>query len=86
MISGFLAKESVVSTLEVAFASGIDKALNSVSAVSMLIFSLLYTPCVAAVAAMKRELGNKWAIGIVLWQCTVAWIVAFIVKSIIEII
>lgn len=86
LISGFLAKESVVSTLEVAFASGIDKALNSVSAVSMLIFSLLYTPCVAAVAAMKRELGNKWAIGIVLWQCTVAWIVAFIVKSIIEII
>ena len=86
LISGFLAKESVVSTLEVAFASGIDKALNSVSAVSMLIFSLLYTPCVAAVAAMKRELGNKWAIGIVLWQCTVAWVVAFIVKSIIEII
>ena len=86
LISGFLAKESVVSTLEVAFASGIDKALNSVSAVSMLIFSLLYTPCVAAVAAMKRELGNKRAIGIVLWQCTVAWIVAFIVKSIIEII
>lgn len=83
LISGFLAKESVVSTLEVSFASGIKEALNQTSAITMLIFSLLYTPCVAAVAAMKRELGNKWAIGIVLWQCAIAWLVAFIVKVLI---
>lgn len=83
LISGFLAKESVVSTLEVSFASGIKEALNQTSAITMLIFSLLYTPCVAAIAAMKRELGNKWAIGIVLWQCAIAWLVAFIVKVLI---
>lgn len=85
LISGFMAKESVVSTLEVSFGNSISEIMNQVSAASMLVFSLLYTPCVAAIAAMKRELSSKWAIGIVLWQCFIAWIVAFIVKTIMTI-
>ena len=85
LISGFMAKESVVSTLEVSFGNSISEIMNQVSAASMLVFSLLYTPCVAAIAAMKRELGSKWAIGIVLWQCFIAWVVAFIVKTIMTI-
>ncbi|MBR6232956.1 MAG: ferrous iron transport protein B, partial [Erysipelotrichaceae bacterium] len=82
LVSGFMAKESVVATLEVSFGTKIAEVFNSVSAMTILVFSLLYTPCVAAVAAMKRELGNKWAIGIVIWQCLVAWIAAFITKLI----
>ena len=75
LISGFMAKESVVSTLEVLFASGI-------SAASLLVFSLLYTPCVAAIASIRRELGGKWALGVVFWQCAVAWICALIMHLI----
>ena len=78
LISGFMAKESVVSTLEVLFASGIEGALSPLSAASLLVFSLLYTPCVAAIASIRRELGGKWALGVVFWQCAVAWICALI--------
>ena len=80
LLSGFMAKESVVSTLGILFGGSIGSVLSSVSAVSLLIFSLLYTPCVAAVASIKRELGGKWAVGVVLWQCAVAWIAAFLVR------
>ena len=73
-ISGFLAKESVVSTMEVL---GVLGSLTLATAVPMLVFSLLYTPCVAAIAAVKRELGGKWALFMIVFQCIVAWIVAF---------
>ncbi|MBP5395412.1 MAG: ferrous iron transporter B, partial [Bacteroidales bacterium] len=73
LISGFLAKESVVATLEVL---NMTEALTMASAVSMLIFSLLYTPCVAAIAAIRRELGGKWALFVVLFQCCLAWLCA----------
>lgn len=82
LISGFMAKESVVSTLEVLFASGIEGALSPLSAASLLVFSLLYTPCVAAIASIRRELGGKWAVGVVFWQCAVAWICALIMHLI----
>ena len=77
-----MAKESVVSTLEVLFAGGIETALTTLAAASLLVFCLLYTPCVAAIAAVKRELGGKWAVLVVLWQCGIAWIAAMIVKII----
>ena len=77
-----MAKESVVSTLEVLFGGGIATALSPLAAASLLVFSLLYTPCVAAIASIKRELGTKWAVGVVLWQCVVAWIAAFAVRLI----
>ncbi len=79
LISGFMAKESVVSTLEILFPAGVEQALSTLSAVSLLVFSLLYTPCVAAVASVKRELGSKWAAGVVIWQCAIAWIASWIV-------
>lgn len=82
LISGFMAKESVVSTLEVLFASGIEGALSPLSAASLLVFSLLYTPCVAAIASIRRELGGKWALGVVFWQCAVAWMCALIMHLI----
>ena len=82
LISGFMAKERVVSTLEVLFASGIEGALSPLSAASLLVFSLLYTPCVAAIASIRRELGGKWALGVVFWQCAVAWICALIMHLI----
>ena len=82
LISGFMAKESVVSTLEVLFASRIEGALSPLSAASLLVFSLLYTPCVAAIASIRRELGGKWALGVVFWQCAVAWICALIMHLI----
>ena len=78
LVSGFIAKESVVSTLEILFADGVQTILSSASAASLLVFSLLYTPCVAAIASVKRELGAKWAAGLVIWQCALAWICAFI--------
>ncbi len=78
-ISGFMAKESVVSTLEVLFAGGVATAISPLAAASLLVFSLLYTPCVAAVAAVKRELGGKWATGVVLGQCVIAWLGSLIV-------
>ena len=82
LISGFMAKESVVSTLEVLFGGGIASVLTPLSAGVLLVFSLLYTPCVAAVASVKRELGTKWAIGMVFWQCLIAWVVAIITRGI----
>lgn len=82
LISGFMAKESVVSTLTVTFGSteALTAAMSGLTAVTLLVFCLLYTPCVAAVATIKRELGGKWALGVVLFQCAVAWGVAMIVR------
>lgn len=85
LISGFMAKESVVSTLEVLFGAGISTVLSPVAAAALLTFSLLYTPCVAAIAAIKRELGMKWAVGVVIWQCAIAWVAALIVKLVVGI-
>ena len=82
LISGFMAKESVVSTMEILFGSSIQTAISTVSAATMLVFSLLYTPCGAAIASIQRELGAKWAVGVVFWQCAVAWIAAFIARFI----
>lgn len=84
LITGFLAKESVVSTLSVLF--GTTEALYSVltplAAASLLVFCLLYTPCVAAIASVKRELGGKWAVGVVFGQCLIAWMAAWVVRLI----
>lgn len=79
LISGVMAKESVVSTLEVLFSGSISTVLSSLTAGSLLVFSLLYTPCIAAIASVKRELGSKWAVSMVIWQCIVAWVAAFAV-------
>ena len=81
LITGFMAKESVVSTLSVLFGStqALTAVLSPLSAVSLLVFCLLYTPCVAAVASIKRELGAKWAAGVVVGQCVIAWIAAWAV-------
>lgn len=81
LISGFMAKESVVSTLNILYSSegGVAAAMDAITAAGLLVFSLLYTPCVAAIAAVKRELGAKWAVALVIWQCAVAWIFAMIV-------
>ena len=82
LISGFIAKESVVSTLEVLFGGSIGTVISSLTAASILVFSLLYTPCVAAIASIKRELGAKWAVGVIIWQCVIAWVAALIVHLI----
>ena len=82
LVSGFLAKESVVSMFEILYSGGVETALTALSAASMLVFSLIYTPCVAAIAAIKRELGGKWAFGVVIWQCLAAWVIAFIVRAV----
>ena len=74
-ISGFLAKESVVSTMEVL---GVLESLTVLTAVPMLVFCLLYTPCVAAIASVKRELGGWWALFVIVFQCLVAWLVAWL--------
>ena len=81
LISGFLAKESVVSIMETLFGDGLA-SLGALAAASMLAFSLLYTPCVAAIAAIRRELGGRWAAGVVLGQCLIAWVVALLVRLI----
>ena len=81
LISGFMAKESVVSIMETLF-DGDVASLGIPTAVSMLVFSLLYTPCVAAVAAIRREMGRKWAVTVVVWQCFVAWCAALIARLI----
>ncbi len=81
LISGFIAKESVVSVMEVLFTGeGVYAVMTTLTAVCMLVFSLLYTPCVASIAAIRRELGGKWAIGVVLWQCGIAWTVTLIIR------
>ncbi len=82
LISGFMAKESVVSTMEILFGGGIQAALTGTAAVTMLVFSLLYTPCVAAIASIRRELGAGWAAGVVIWQCAIAWLAAFIARAV----
>lgn len=84
LITGFMAKESVVSTLTVLFGSEklIAEMLTPVSAASLLVFCLLYTPCVAAVASVKRELGGKWALTMAAGQCAIAWVCAFAVRII----
>ena len=81
LISGFLAKESVVSILEILFRQNIAAALDTLSASALLVFSLLYTPCVASIASIRRELGVKWAAGVVVWQCAVAWLAALVVRA-----
>ncbi len=84
LIAGIMAKESVVSTMTVLFGTSeaILTAVAPVSALPLLVFCLLYTPCIAAIAAIKRELGIKWAIFISIWQCVIAWICAFAVRLI----
>ena len=82
LISGFIAKESVVATMEVLFSGGVASVLSTGNAATMLVFSLLYTPCVAAIASIRRELGGKQAVGVVVWQCLVAWLVALLVRLI----
>ena len=81
LITGFLAKESVVSTLSILFGStaALTSGITPLSAASLLVFCLLYTPCVAAIASIKRELGSKWAISVVILQCAIAWIAAFLI-------
>lgn len=82
LIAGFMAKESVVSTLSVLFGTtqNLLATLTPLAAASLLVFCLLYTPCVAAVSSIKRELGGKWAVAIVTGQCVIAWMMAFIVR------
>lgn len=84
LVAGFMAKESVVSTLSVLFGSteSLLAAITPLSAAALLVFCLLYTPCVAAIASIKRELGGKWAAGIVILQCVIAWIFALFTRAI----
>ncbi|MBR1658267.1 MAG: ferrous iron transport protein B [Synergistaceae bacterium] len=82
LISGFLAKESVVSSLNVLFGGNVNSVLSSVSAASLLVFSLLYTPCAAAVASIRRETRTLWAVGVIIWQCVIAWFAALITRLI----
>lgn len=82
LISGCMAKESVVSTLEILFSGSIQQLMTPLAAMCLLVFSLLYTPCIAAITSIRRELGYKWAWGVVIWQCVLAWIVAFIVHMV----
>lgn len=80
LIAGFMAKESVVSSLTLLLGTtDITQVMSTLSAFSLLVFCLLYTPCVAAIAAVKRELGTKWAIYVVFFQCAVAWIISLVV-------
>ncbi len=82
LISGFMAKESVVSTMGVLFKAqgGVAGVITPTAAGSLLIFSLLYCPCVATIASIKRELGRRWAAGVALWQCVVAWVAALLFR------
>lgn len=84
LITGFMAKESVVSTLQILFGSdaALHAVLTTVSAAALLVFCLLYTPCVAAIASIHRELGRKWAIGVVVLQCAIAWLCGVIVYQV----
>ena len=82
LIAGFIAKESVVSTLSVLFgaAGNLSVLFPPLAAASLLVFCLLYTPCVAAIASIKRELGGKWAILVVVGQCVIAWVCALVIR------
>lgn len=82
LISGFMAKESVVSTMEILFAGEVTSLLTPLTAATMMVFSLLYTPCVAAIASVKRELGGRWAVFVVVEQCAIAWVAAGLVHLI----
>ena len=84
LISGFMAKESVVSSLQILFGGAVAASISPVAAASLLVFSLLYTPCVAAIAYIRRELGRRWALGVVLFQCGVAWIMALLTRGIVS--
>lgn len=85
LISGFMAKESVVSTLSILYGStqSLLMSLTTPAALSLLIFCLLYTPCIAAIAAIKRELNGKWALIVVFGQCLIAWLASFVVYHLI---
>ena len=84
LITGFMAKESVVSTLSILFGTtaNLTSCLTPLAAAGLLVFCLLYTPCVAAIASIRRELGGKWAAGVVLGQCGIAWLAALVVRGI----
>ena len=84
LISGIMAKESVISVMEVLFpaSESVAEALTPLTAAAMLAFTLLYSPCIAALAAIRRELGRKWVFAMILWQCTLAWVCAFLVTRI----
>ncbi len=83
LISGFAAKESVVSVMEVLFAGeGLRSAMTTLGAAAMLVFSLLYTPCIASIAEIRREMSRKWALGVVAWQCAIAWVAALLVRTV----
>ena len=82
LISGVMAKESMVSALEILYQGGVADALSALTGATLLVFSLLYTPCVAAIASVKRELGVKWAAGMAVWQCVVAYAAAAVVHLI----
>ena len=83
LIAGFMAKESVVSTLSVLTGGiAVTELITPISAISLLVFCLLYTPCVAAIASIKRELGSKWAVGVIIGQCLIAWAMALVIRVI----
>ena len=84
LISGFMAKESVVSSLQILFGGAVAASISPVAAASLLVFSLLYTPCVRTIASIRRELGRRWALGVVLFQCGVAWIMALLTRGIVS--
>jgi ferrous iron transport protein B len=79
LISGFMAKESVVSTLTVLFRpeTMLATVLTGVSAYALLVFCLLYTPCIATIATVRHEMGNSYALILVVWQCFIAWVCSF---------
>ena len=82
LFTGFIAKENVVSILGVLYPGDVTAGITILGAASLLVFSLLYTPCVAAIASVRRELGRKWALATVLWQCGIAWVMALAVRLI----
>ena len=82
LICGFMAKESVVSTMDVLFGGSIVGFISPLAAGALLVFSLLYTPCVAAISSIRRELGRKSAFGVIVWQCVIAWAAAFLLRLI----
>ena len=85
LITGFMAKESVVSTLTVLLGGKtalLTTLFTPFTAYVFLIFTLLYTPCVAAISSIRREMGRRWAVSVVLWQCVIAWLAAFLVHTI----
>lgn len=82
LVSGFMAKESVVSTLKILYSGGVASVMSSLTAACLLVFSLLYTPCVAAIASVKRELGTKWAAALAVWQFAAAWIITLIARAV----